>query len=111
MIAKLIGSNSDEIAFTQSTSCGLNIAINSITWKKGDNVVFPEWEHTPPVTSTILRNNVEPRAVKAVNEQVELADLEKTIDDSTKLVCVSQVSYINGFRWPAWGFSIRRRDT
>jgi selenocysteine lyase/cysteine desulfurase len=31
--------------------------------------------------------------------RVELADLEKAVDDRTKIVQVSQVSYVNGFRF------------
>jgi len=98
MIAELLGASSDEVAFTQCTGCGLNIPVNSMTWKKGDNVVFPDWEHNPLVTSTLKREGVETRIVKSVNGRVELSDLEKAIDDNTKIVQVSQVEYLNGFR-------------
>jgi selenocysteine lyase/cysteine desulfurase len=99
MIADFIGADSTEIAFTTCTGSGLNIVVNGTSWEKGDNVVFPEWEHNPLDTITLRKHSVERRAVGIKDGRVELADLEAAIDDSTRLVQVSQVSYINGFRF------------
>jgi selenocysteine lyase/cysteine desulfurase len=99
MVASFLGATRDEIAFTTSTGCGLNIVINGISWSKGDNVVFPEWEHNPTDTMTLRRHGVQVRTVKSKGGRIELADLEKVIDDRTKLVQVSQVAYTNGFRF------------
>ena len=98
MAAEFLGASSDEVAFTQSTGCGLNMPVNGVTWKKGDNVVFPDSEHNPLVTATLTREGVEARIVKSVDGRVELNDLEKAVDDNTKIVQVSQVGYLNGFR-------------
>ncbi len=86
----------EEIAFTMCTGSGLNIVTNGFTWSKGDNVVFPEWEHNVLYTNTTVRNNVESRVVYARDNRFELADFEKQIDDHTQLVQVSHVSYVNG---------------
>ncbi len=99
MIASFIGATRDEIAFTTSTGCGLNIVINGMNWTSDDNVVFPEWEHNPLDTMTLRKNGVQIRSVKPKNGRIELADLEKAVDDRTKLVQVSQVNYTNGFRF------------
>lgn len=99
MIAAFIGAKRDEVAFTTCTGSGLNIVVNGTSWEKGDNVVFPEWEHNPLDTITLRKHGVESRAVGIKDGRVELADLEDAIDDSTRLVQVSQVSYINGFRF------------
>ena len=99
MIADFIGANSDEVAFTMCTGSGLNIVVNGIEWRKGDNVVFPEWEHNPLDTVTLRRHGVEVRPIKAEGGSVELDDFEEAVDDDTKLVQVSQVSYVNGFRF------------
>lgn len=98
-IADFIKVDSSEIAFTMSTGSGLNMVVNGTDWRKGDNVVFPEWEHNPLYTHTIIKKGVESRAVPVQNGKVELHDLEKAVDDRTRLVQVSQVSYINGFRF------------
>jgi cysteine desulfurase/selenocysteine lyase len=99
MVADLIGANQREIAFTMCTGSGLNIVINGLNWCKGDNVVFPEWEHNPVDTYTLRKNGVESRPIPVKGGVVELSDIEKMIDDRTKIVQVSQVSYINGYRF------------
>lgn len=99
MVAPFIGASSEEIAFTMCTGSGLNIVINGTEWKKGDNVVFPEWEHNPMDTTTLRRHGVEIRPLMIRGGRVELTDLEKAVDDRTRLVQLSQVSYVNGFRF------------
>ena len=103
MVADFIGASPQEIAFTACTGSGLNIVVNGTKWEKGDNVVFPENEHNPLDTATLRRHGVETRAVEVREGWVDLSDLEKAVDDHTRLVQVSQVSYINGFRFDLKG--------
>ena len=95
-IADFIRAKPEEIAFTMCTGSGLNIVVNGMTWKKGDNVVFPEWEHNVLYTNTTVRNGVESRVVHARDNRFELDDIERQIDDHTRLIQVSHVSYVNG---------------
>jgi len=99
MVADFIGASPDEVSFTMCTGSGLNIVVNGIEWSRSDNVVFPEWEHNPLDTNTLRKHGVEIRPIKAEGGSVELGDFEKVIDDDTRLVQVSQVSYVNGFRF------------
>ena len=103
MVADFIGASPQEIAFTACTGSGLNIVVNGTKWEKGDNVVFPENEHNPLDTATLRRHSVETRAVEVREGRVDLSDFEKAVDDHTRLVQVSQVSYINGFRFDLKG--------
>lgn len=103
MVADFIGASPQEIAFTACTGSGLNIVVNGTKWEKGDNVVFPENEHNPLDTMMLRRHGVETRAVEVREGWVDLSDLEKAVDDHTRLVQVSQVSYINGFRFDLKG--------
>jgi selenocysteine lyase/cysteine desulfurase len=98
ILAKFIGADHSEIAYTTCTGSGLNIVINGIDWKKSNNVVFPENEHNPLFTTILQQEGVEPRAINVKNGKIKLSDLEEMVDDNTKLIQVSQVSYINGFR-------------
>lgn len=98
-VADFIGASPHEMAFTACTGSGLNIVVNGTQWEKGDNVVFPENEHNPLDTTTLRRHGVETRAVEVREGRVDLSDLEKAVDDHTRLLQVSQVSYINGFRF------------
>ena len=95
-IADFVKVKPHEIAFTMCTGSGLNIVINGMTWKKGDNVVFPEWEHNVLYTNTTVRSGVESRVVHARDYRFKLEDMEKFIDDRTRLIQVSHVSYVNG---------------
>ena len=98
MMAKFVGVSPLEIAYTMCTGSGLNIVINGTKWRRGDNVVFAEWEHNPLDTHTTRRNGVESRVWKPQNGRFLISDLEKLVDDKTRLVQVSDVSYVNGFR-------------
>ncbi len=95
-VADFVKVTPEEIAFTMCTGSGLNIIVNGMEWKKGDNVVCPEWEHNVLQTNTTVRNGVETRVVKARDYKFYLDDIEKIMDDNTKLVQVSHVSYVNG---------------
>jgi selenocysteine lyase/cysteine desulfurase len=98
MIASFIGVSPKEIAYTMCTGSGLNIVINGTEWEKGDNVVFPEWEHNPLETYMTRRAGVKSRVWMSRDGRFDVSDLEKLVDDRTRLVQVSQVSYVNGFR-------------
>jgi cysteine desulfurase/selenocysteine lyase len=95
-VADFVKVTPEEIAFTMCTGSGLNIVVNGMDWKKGDNVVCPEWEHNMIETNTTVRNGVETRVVKARDYKFYLDDIEKMMDDNTKLIQVSHVSYVNG---------------
>jgi len=97
-IASFIGASPREIALTMCTGSGLNIVINGTDWRRGDNVVFPEWEHNPLETYTTRRNRVDSRVWRPKDGRLHIADFEKLVDDRTRLVQVSQVNYVNGFR-------------
>jgi len=99
MVATLIGTNVNEVAFTTCTGSGLNIVINGLSWEAGDNVVFPDWEHNPLYTHTLKDKGVECRSVKVSGGRVELDDILEAMDRKTKLIQISQVGYINGFRF------------
>ena len=72
-IAEFIKVKPDEIAFTMCTGSGLNIVVNGFTWRKGDNVVVPEWEHNVLYTNTTVRNHVESRVIHPRDNRFELA--------------------------------------
>lgn len=74
------------MAFTSCTGSGLNIVVNGLRWRKGDNVVFPNWEHNSLYTTTLRKYGVEARPVGICNGRIDMEELEEKIDDDTKLV-------------------------
>jgi selenocysteine lyase/cysteine desulfurase len=98
--ARLINARPSEIAFMRNTSDGLSAIANGIDWRSGDNVVscrceFPSniypWMRLQPY-------GVELRLAPERNGRVETDELLSLVDERTRVVTVSFVQFINGFR-------------
>ena len=99
--AALIGADVDEIAVTDSTGTGSNLAVELIEPIAGSNVVFDELSYPSAVYPWMLppRDHVERRFVKIRDGLVQLDDLAEAIDDNTIAVSISHVSQTTGFRY------------
>lgn len=95
--ADLLGANPTEIAFIPNTSMGLLIALYSIPWQEGDNIVyikdcFPAnvvpWEHNLP--------HIEKRWVK-IDKSLEQRVIDAT-NERTRAVAVDWVDFFTGYR-------------
>lgn len=97
--AKLIGGKSEEIAFVENTSVGLNIAANVLHYPQGSKVVTTDLEY-PSVVYPWLRKSlgVKVHYVENVDGKILVEDVEEAVDDDTVAVAVSHVEYVNGFR-------------
>ncbi len=99
--ARLINAMPEEIAFLASTSEGENIVANGINWRAGDNVVTDDLHYE---TGFVIYRNlqktkgIEVRIVKNKDGAVTREDYAKLVDKKTKLVALSFVSSLNGFR-------------
>jgi cysteine desulfurase/selenocysteine lyase len=98
--AKLIGSDSDEIACQPNTSRGLSTIASSIDFRNGENVIVNELENWANIYPWTLqrKKGVEVRIVDATDGAILLEDIEKMIDDRTKVVSISQVQWLTGAR-------------
>lgn len=98
--ATLIGSNTDEIAFIKNTSHGISLVAGGIDWQEGDNVIITEKEFPANVYPWLdLRSKgVEVRTAPFKGGRISLGDIEALIDSRTRLVSVSHVQSVNGFR-------------
>jgi len=97
--AKLIGAEASEIAILKNTSEGLSFVAEGFRWKAGDNVVTTDLEF--PSNSTpwrkLDRRGVEVRVVQSHDGAFNIDDVERCIDDRTRIVTVSAVAFHNGF--------------
>ena len=101
-IGKLLGVPPDNLAFLSTSSEGVNLLAHGLKWRSGDNVVVCDVEFpsdTLPWTR-LEELGVEVRVVPNQNWLISLADLERAIDDRTRVVAVSDVSYFTGQRLP-----------
>jgi len=97
--AKLIGAEPGEIAILKNTSEGLSFVAEGFRWQAGDNVVTTDLEF--PSNSTpwrkLDRRGVEVRVVRSHDGAFNVDDVERCIDDRTRIVTVSAVAFHNGF--------------
>jgi cysteine desulfurase / selenocysteine lyase len=99
--AKLIGADASEVAITDCTSRGANLAAQMIDSPPGSNVVFDSFAYPSDLYPWRLpaKSGVEIRTVQARDYRIELDDLARAIDDRTVAVNVCQVSAETGFRY------------
>ena len=100
--AKLIHAKEEEVTNLYRVMTGANLIINDlIKWQKGDNVVFTDMDYPsiPYILLNLRRKGVELRRIKNVNGEILMSDLEKAIDDSTKLVVVNHTMAWSGFTY------------
>jgi cysteine desulfurase / selenocysteine lyase len=99
-IAELLGVSADEIALLGSASEAINAIAGTLAFRPGDNVVVNDLEF-PSVVLPWLRmrdRGLEVRVVRHENWTVPAERLLAAVDDRTRLVALSHVSYVNGWR-------------
>lgn len=103
--AKLIHATPDEIAFVQSTTAGENLVVSALglTHPGNFNIVTDalHFEGSLYLYSELKRRGIDVRIVKPhITDggwSVDKADIERAVDQNTRLIAVSWVSMINGF--------------
>ena len=100
-IATLLSAEPDEIAITKNVSEGLNLFASSLDWTAGDNVVFcPELEHPNNVFlwyNLRQTRGVEVREIPPEDGHMPIGRMVEAIDDRTRLVTASHVTFSPGF--------------
>lgn len=103
-IAKLLNARADEIAFTSNVSDGLNTIANALPWQAGENVVICEALEHPanvfPWLNLAERRGIAIRSVQPRGGEIPYSSVVEAIDDRTRAVTLSSVSFAPGFRFP-----------
>lgn len=88
------------IAFTKNTSAGIILAIGSIEWQSGDNVVLMK-DDFPAVTYPfrLLLPEVEKRWVTSAELVQGPSAVFRLVDENTRCVALSWVSFLDGSRY------------
>lgn len=101
LLAQLLGGSPTEYAVMPNTATALNIVANGLTWQPGDNVVVPAEEYpanTYPWLALRARG-VEVRVVPLTPDlRVDPAAVAARVDERTRVLAVSAVEYLSGFR-------------
>ena len=93
--ARFINASSDEVAFTHSTSEGMNIIAHMLSPKGG--VISNELEFPSSILPWLNRGSYL-HFVKAKNGRILKQDISDAISTKTKSVVISHVQYSTGFR-------------
>ncbi len=102
LAATLLHCSADDIALLHSTSEGVNLVAQGLTWKSGDEVVTYELEH-PNAVYPLVNLQSQGVVVKYARDRgnrFEAGDIEDLITPRTRVVCLSLVNFANGFRAP-----------
>lgn len=104
LFASLIRAEPDEIAFTRNVTDGIATFGASLPWRPGDNVVVCESLEHPanifPWYGLSRRLGLNVKNVPQDNGHIPLEGILAEIDDATRVVAVSAVSFAPGFRFP-----------
>jgi selenocysteine lyase/cysteine desulfurase len=105
--AKLVGCSPDEACSQPNTSSGLAIVAEALRFKEGDNVVVNDLENPANLYPWMAQRprGVEIRFIKGRGGAVRIEDLEKAVDDRTKVVSVSHVEWLTGVRHDIGAFA------
>jgi selenocysteine lyase/cysteine desulfurase len=100
VLAWLINATSEEIAFVQNTSEGLNIIANALPLQPGDNVIFCDMEFPANVYPwmNLQRRGIEARCIPHDGGGLTVEALEKRADEHTRAVAASSVEFLTGFK-------------
>jgi selenocysteine lyase/cysteine desulfurase len=104
-LAKFIGADPDEIAFTTQFSTAVNIVVEGLPWKPGDEIIVTDQEHPAlliPLMNVVRRHGLTvSRLPVSHNADEMLTNFKAMLTKRTKLVAVSHVTTDSGTRLPA----------
>jgi cysteine desulfurase / selenocysteine lyase len=100
-VASLLGLSDGDVALVSNASEALNLVAASAGLRAGENVVVNDLEY-PSVVQPWLRQRattgIEVRVARRDGWAMPVERIEAMVDDRTRVVCVSHVSYHTGWR-------------
>ncbi len=100
LLAQLIGATEGEIALVPNTTGGIGLVAGGLEWLPGDNVVLPGSQFPANMLPwlSLRQRDVEVRLVPPQDGRWTPAALAAQLDGRTRVVAVSSVEFLNGFR-------------
>ncbi len=104
-MARLLGADADEIAFTTQFSTAINILTEGLSWEAGQEVIVTDQEHPAmliPLMNVVKRHGlVVHRIGWSHDAEKMLADFRAVLSANTRLVAMSHVTTDSGAVLPA----------
>ena len=105
-VAGLLNASPDEVLLTPNTTEGLNVVMNGLPWREGDEIITCDLEHPSillPSYSLQARRGVNVTVLSIAPDQSResiLARVEDALTDRTRMVFFSHIEYSCGLRMP-----------
>ncbi|NYT00166.1 MAG: cysteine desulfurase [Methanocellales archaeon] len=102
-VADFIKAKEEEIIFTKNTTEGINLVASGLGWNREDKIITSILEHHSnlmPWLRIKRKFGVKLEIVKPKNGVLRPEDIEKVVDDRTKLVALTHVSNVLGLITP-----------
>lgn len=100
--AQLVGADADEVAYVQSTTVGENLVLKALGFpERGGRIVTDELHYVGslPTYAELARRGVDVVTLRADAEgRIDVEQFADAVDETTRLVSISHVSMVNGFR-------------
>lgn len=99
-LARLMNGMPEDIALMSNSSEVISMIARSLNLKSGDNVIINTLEFPSGIVPwlALKEQGVEVRVVQHKSWQVEIEDILDQVDEKTRLVMTSHVSYLTGAR-------------
>lgn len=99
-IGQLVHAAPEQIAITTNTSHGLNILARGLDWKSGDRILLNNFEFPANVYPflNLQREGVKIDFVQHRDGRIAIEDIVANIRPKTRLLSVSFVEFLNGFK-------------
>lgn len=99
-LCRMLNCDTERITFVDNTSNGLNILAQGVRWKKGDSIISNDIEFPANVYPflNVIKEGVKVEFVKSKNGIVSADDIIESIKPNTKLISISFVQFLTGYR-------------
>ena len=98
--AEVLGTGASRVEFVPNTSAGLNVLARGLDWQAGNRIVVPDGAFPTNVYPflNLETQGVEVDFVPTVEGAYTVDDVEDTLRPETRLLSVSWVHFLSGFR-------------
>ena len=102
----MLNASPDEICHTENTTEGLNIVINGLSWRSGDEIITFDLEHSSVLIPSYFQRRRHEAVVKVLPLTTDeswdgiLSKVEAALTERTRLVFLSHIQYSCGLRMP-----------
>ncbi len=99
--AQLINADAAEVCFVQSTTVGENLVLKALDFPNGGGRIVTDELHyvgSIPTYDQLAKSAVDVTTIRTNDGRIDVSEFEKAITPDTRLVAISSVSMVNGFR-------------